>query len=135
MSMHRVVICLGSNVDDAELRIGDAIRYLSHILFNLKASSVYPTPGEGEDSTGNYFNAVVIAQTDSSSDDLTMLLKHFEQLRGRNAENRSKGIVPIDLDLVFYDNVLLREKEFGCRYFKIGYSELSESDVNADTKS
>ena len=49
-----------------------------------------------------YLNQLVEATTALTADELTQALKDIEQQMGRTQEDRRRGIVRIDLDLLLY---------------------------------
>ena len=51
-----------------------------------------------------YLNQLVYAQTLLTVDELQTQLKHLECEMGRTADDRAKGVVRIDLDLLQYDS-------------------------------
>ena len=59
-----------------------------------------------------YLNQLVSATTDLTVEELEKRLKQIEADFGRTAGKRLKGIVPIDLDILQYDNLKLHERDW-----------------------
>lgn len=121
-----VVVCIGSNVNCQNVR--SAIAWLKHTLYFTDCSSIYSTPPVNEPGMP-YDNAVVIGHTELSIDQLNNLFKDYELDEGRTPESRKLGIVPIDIDIVIYDNRVIREWDFRQNFFQIGFSELTCSVI------
>jgi len=65
-----------------------------------------------------YINQLVSAETTLSSEDLTSRLKDTEKCLGRTPELRRHGIVPIDLDLLLYDDKRFHLQDWERSYIK-----------------
>lgn len=123
MSESTCTISLGSNSYDREEKIKKSIDALSQYLGNPQVSSVYETPAHnGKDMP--YLNAVIHGSTTHPVDEIVGHLKHMEKEAGRSAELKKEGIVPLDLDLIIYNNYILRPEDFQKHYFNIGYRQL-----------
>ncbi|MCM1483893.1 MAG: 2-amino-4-hydroxy-6-hydroxymethyldihydropteridine diphosphokinase [Muribaculaceae bacterium] len=126
--MQKVYISVGSNMGaDARINVSDAISFLKARLADMRSSSIYSTPplnGLGPD----YSNAVVCGYTDMDADTLIAGLKDYERMHGRTAELKALGMVPIDLDLVIYGGLTLRERDASAYFFTRGYDELIGSE-------
>ena len=126
-SSNQFVISVGSNIDKKENIINRVIAHLDTIFARLISSSIYTTDAlNGKDAP--YSNCVVAYLTDDlSSEDIVSTLKQVERVFGRTPELKSRGIVPIDLDLVIYKGFILRERDFNYDYFQIGWNEIRQT--------
>lgn len=116
-------IGLGSNTEDREYQIAQAIEFLLGSLTHCSVSSVYESEAfNGKDKP--YYNAVVHGYTSKSYDDVIKDLKKWEADHGRTQVDTFEGITPIDLDLVIWDSRIMRPKDFERHYFNQGYREL-----------
>ena len=116
-------IGLGSNTEDREYQIEQAIQYLLTYLDKASASAVYESEAfNGKDKP--YMNAVVHGYTYHDHDSVVKRLKEWEADHGRTMEETLKGVIKIDLDLVIWDEHILRPKDFERHYFNRGYREL-----------
>ena len=52
------------------------------------------------------------------------MLKKWEADHGRTMEDTLSGVIKIDLDLVIWNEHILRPKDFERHYFNRGYREL-----------
>lgn len=127
--IHKIWISVGSNVPDAERKITIALQRLSELDFLLKSSSLYRTHALNRVDP-DYINGVVSIQTVLGYEDINRRLKDIEISLGRSPESKKKGRVEIDLDIVVFDDKVIRDKDFLQDYFKKGYEELLNSEVS-----
>jgi 2-amino-4-hydroxy-6-hydroxymethyldihydropteridine diphosphokinase len=88
-------------------------------------SDIYDTPpfsGVGSD----YVNTVVAISTDLTLETIDALCKEYERHEGRDDTCRSRGIVPIDMDVVIYGDTIVRPHEVSRYYFQQGYCSLKD---------
>lgn len=120
-----VVLALGSNCGDRRKNIHEAIRWLEGQLSLMTVSDIYETPAEGKTAGGcNYVNAVAAGLCLMDPEDLNRRLKEYEFLSGRDEKCRACGDVPIDIDIVVVNGVVIRQRDFDSLYFRIGYSSI-----------
>ncbi|MBR5332670.1 MAG: 2-amino-4-hydroxy-6-hydroxymethyldihydropteridine diphosphokinase [Muribaculaceae bacterium] len=121
--MNTLVIGIGSNSKDCQQQMACAMEHLATLFYEVKVSSVYETPAlNGKDAS--YLNAVAIAKTDMELSQATSCLKQWEKQCGRTPESKLQGSIPIDLDIVVWNDDVLREKDFSYSFFTKGYKEL-----------
>lgn len=121
----RVLIGIGSNITDGAANVARAAEALCEFAEPMGWSGVYATePLSGKGAP--YSNAVAVVTTFLSLGELELRLKRYETENGRNAEARSRGEVPVDLDLVAYGPTILRPEEFSRPYFIEGLARLPE---------
>ena len=124
---HQVLISLASNYDQ-EQNLHQARLCLAQILSSCHyTESIWTEPfssplpcGEGVSSSVKvmYLNQLVYAKTTLTVDDLQSALKEMELRLGRTADDRSKGIVRIDLDLLQYDHQRYHLRDWDRPYVK-----------------
>lgn len=130
--MNQAYISVGSNVPDKEIKIEEGLRALRqlNVISGFEVSQIYSTPscnGVGPD----YSNCVVGLYTTLTADELNNKLKDIEKQAGRTHDASSdRHIVELDLDLVVFDNEILRQCDFDRRHFRIGYEQLNSSVRN-----
>jgi 2-amino-4-hydroxy-6-hydroxymethyldihydropteridine diphosphokinase len=123
--MNKLIISIGSNSPDQDIQMENAISFLKSRFKNVLVSSIY----ESEALNGNdadYLNAVAIAETNLTCEDATKSLKEWEMQSGRTPESKLKGSIPIDLDIVVWNDNVVREKDFSYSFFTKGYKELTD---------
>ena len=102
--MAQIYISLGSNVNK-EHYISQALKTLTSFFPNLEHSSVFESEAVGFTGS-NFYNSVVGAQTEMQLDHLCQLLKEIEQENGRTINDKKFSPRTLDLDLLFYDDVV-----------------------------
>lgn len=123
--MNTLVIGIGSNSADRQQQMTEAMKHLKTLFCDVRVSSIYETPAlNGKDAS--YLNAVAIANTDMELLEATSALKIWEKQCGRTPESKLQGSIPIDLDIVVWNDVVLREKDFSYSFFTKGYKELTD---------
>lgn len=105
---HRVYIALGGNLGDRPANLQatiDALQVGGHVRVE-KLSPVYETAPFGYADQPDFLNMVLEATTDLEPAALLAFLKEIEAALGRSPSFRN-GPRPIDLDIIFYDNLTL----------------------------
>ena len=108
--MASAYIGLGSNVDDREKYLEDAIEKLRKAdgVDVTQVSSVYETDPVGFENQADFLNAVVEIETSLNPQALLRVTKNIEselkRVRGRHWGPRT-----IDLDILLFDDLSLRE--------------------------
>ena len=125
--MNRIAIGIGSNSHNADNSVKSAIVWCSEIFYNVVASSVYITDPVGKKAISvgrRYSNAVIVGNTPLNKDEIITSLKVNENNHGRTLSSRSTGIVTIDLDLVIYNDEILKPTDINRDYFRLGFEEI-----------
>ncbi|MCK4591782.1 MAG: 2-amino-4-hydroxy-6-hydroxymethyldihydropteridine diphosphokinase [Candidatus Latescibacteria bacterium] len=106
--MTTIYIGLGSNLDDREAFINQAVEKLSQKIQILSVSSLYETAPLGVTQQPPFLNAVLKANTSFSPRELLNFTQLIEKRLGRK---RTQPWSPrtVDLDLLFYDDLVLEE--------------------------
>ena len=108
--MHNVFIGVGSNVDP-ERNLLAAFSSMVELLDAVCVSTVYQSPAIG--MRGNDFlNTVVSARTGLTPVSLVNELHAIEEQLGRDRSEGSFSNRTIDLDLLLYNNLVIREDAF-----------------------
>lgn len=119
------VLALGSNLEPKSSRVLSAISWLSEVSEVVSATRPYETPPLGGGKR-RYCNAVVTVVFHGSRQQLESLAKEYEVNMGRDDACRMRGDVPIDVDVVVADGIVLRKRDFESFYFKMGLQLLEE---------
>ena len=120
-----VVLSVGSNCSSDY--VSDAIKWLSTHIEYFIASDMYKTPsihGYGDP----YVNAVAMGETELEQEEFNRTLKQYEIKCGRDESCRAAGIVPIDIDIVMWNNEVIRYRDYRHEFFQIGFRQLLKSE-------
>lgn len=110
--MNRAFIGLGSNVGDRLHYLHRAVKALAEFPETAvkKVSSVYATEPVGMKEQAEFLNAVMEIETVLDVRRLYTLLKEIERALGRTYRQQW-GPREIDLDILYYNDVVLNESE------------------------
>lgn len=120
---NKVVICIGGNLEPRISNVAAARDWLLTVLKDPHVSDIYETP-EIHGIGRPYMNMVISGTTDLDIDSLNMMCKDFEIKSGRDAEARSRGDVPVDIDIVRCNDRILRPEDYRQQFFRIGAKSL-----------
>lgn len=102
--MADIFISLGSNINKAHyLRQG--LKALQQHFTDIRHSSVFESEAVGF-AGNNFYNSVVAATTNMPLQQVCELLKSIERENGRRADDKKFSPRTLDLDLLFYDDVV-----------------------------
>ncbi len=111
MIMARAFVGVGSNIDP-ESNVAKAVRLLVVYVRVRKISTVYLTRPIGRPGQPPYYNCVLEAETDLSPLELKRsVLRRIEEELGRKRQKDKSAPRTIDLDLVLYDDVIMRTED------------------------
>jgi 2-amino-4-hydroxy-6-hydroxymethyldihydropteridine diphosphokinase len=106
-----VYFSLGSNLGDKLGYLQKAVISLSEVFGKpLLISSVYETDGWGVDDHPAYLNAVICFDTQMLPEEVLEKILSVEKVHGRN---RTLGVIAprtLDIDLLFYDDIMLKKE-------------------------
>ena len=123
--MHKVYLSLGSNLGNRKLNLSNAITHLSDSGIIIDSwndddqqskciSSVYETEhwseNLNEENYPNYFNIACRVQTLLDPNTLLKKIKSIEKKIGRNLKNTKNSPREIDIDILFFDDIVMDEK-------------------------
>jgi 2-amino-4-hydroxy-6-hydroxymethyldihydropteridine diphosphokinase len=122
--MNNIVLCIGSNTSNRGNIIDCVIERLGKIMQNLHQSTVYEC--ESHSGIGNsYFNTVVSCSTPLAYEQLHSLTKQWEIEMGRTPQSKETGVMPLDIDIVLWNDKVMHPQDFNLYHFKHGYEQIS----------
>ncbi|NBO06876.1 MAG: 2-amino-4-hydroxy-6-hydroxymethyldihydropteridine diphosphokinase [Actinobacteria bacterium] len=103
----RVVIALGANLGNPRAQLDRAIEALGEVIKIDAISSFYETkPFRVNEEQPNYLNAVLIAETDLTAEQLMKQLLAIEERLGRKRSTLNAART-IDLDIIDYQGMII----------------------------
>ena len=115
MDQHFCLLCLGSN-SNRHFHMEAARKALIEHFPNIRFSEEMTTDAIGNKFLSPFSNQVAKIETSLTSEEIRKLLKQIEQNNGRVPEDKEHGIVKLDIDLLTFDDLILKpndlEKDF-----------------------
>ena len=115
MNHHLCLLCLGSN-SNRHFRMEAARIALTELFPNIRFSTEMTTEAIGDKFLSPFSNQVAKIETPLTREEIRSLLKKIEKENGRLPEDKEQGIVKLDIDLLTFDDLILKpndlEKDF-----------------------
>lgn len=121
---NHIIVALGSN-DRPEQHILQATNELNRLLEEVCWSPAVYTLPIACSNPSSFLNKVAVAKTSMEIDELHALFKQIEQRMGRTAEGKRQGIIPIDIDLIRWNDRLLKPDDYRRDYVQEALAQLS----------
>jgi len=129
MSTHKLYIGIGTNLSTAEQVLLWTKRKLSEAF---RGTARYSTPVKTDPinfpSREKFTNQLVIIETEVPTAFAKPLLKSIERQLGRTDDDASRGVVRLDLDLLWMDERVIRPEEWERDYVKQAREELEGTE-------
>ena len=120
--MNKAIVGIGSNVVDARVRVEQCCKLLTSMVEAAKFSFVYETEAVGTLPQPN--NCVGVISTARPFEEMKQALKDMEREAGRLPEHKAEGKVIIDIDIVVWNNEVIKPTDLTRTYMTIGMEEL-----------
>lgn len=121
--MNKFILSIGTNSPDREWQMSHAIKQLKQIFKKTTFSEIYEVPAHnGIDAP--YLNAIMVGTTNLSLDEANRALKQWETICGRTPASKQQGVIPIDLDIVVWNNEVIRPVDYSREFVSRGISSL-----------
>jgi 2-amino-4-hydroxy-6-hydroxymethyldihydropteridine diphosphokinase len=132
--MGNIFLALGSNIENRKQHIETAIVLLREKVHDIIVAPLYETKPRYFEDQQNFLNTVLSGYTDLEPRELLQFTKAVQKEVGR-VERFRNGPREIDIDILFYDNVVYKDEEL-----EIPHPRLQErdfvlqpfSDINPD---
>ena len=126
MKKHLLYISIGTNLSTAEQVLLWTKRKLSEAF---RGTAYYSTPLKTEplnlpNSAGQFTNQLAVIETTVPTKLAIPLLKNLERQLGRTEDDAHRGVVRLDLDLLWMDGDLLRPEDWELDHIRRARLEL-----------
>lgn len=109
--MNDVFLCLGGNIGHRTAALKAATHQIAKSCGRIvRASSLYESPAWGYQSANRFLNQVVWIKTTHTPTNLLKTLKKIEKAAGRQKRGTEYADRLIDIDILFYGNVVMAGK-------------------------
>ena len=106
--MSKVYLSLGGNVGDKRANFKEAEKQVGQMLGKIiQRSSVYETPPWGFHSDDNFWNRVLLIETDKRPETLLSKIHEIENMFGRERKSGKYLSRKIDIDILYYDDFFI----------------------------
>lgn len=110
--MHKLYVGLGSNLGDKEKNLNQAIQYIKERIGAVIAQSAFiSTVSWGYESDNLFLNAALICRTSLTPYEVLSQLQAIELEMGRTHTLTGYEDRVIDLDILFYDDLILNSEQ------------------------
>ncbi|MFA5045810.1 MAG: 2-amino-4-hydroxy-6-hydroxymethyldihydropteridine diphosphokinase [Paludibacter sp.] len=106
--MNSVLVMLGSN-SNAEENLSQAYKKLESRFDIIKQSSILITKPFGKQYIHDFHNMALKLYTNENFDETRAIFKSIEKEHGRTSESKTSGIIPIDIDLIFWNDAIVHQ--------------------------
>lgn len=119
MNQHYCTLCLGSNFN-RHTRIDQARRALAFHFPTIRFGEEMETKAIGCGFLSPFSNQLAQFTTALSQEEIRSILKSIEKENGRLPEDKAQGIVKLDIDLLMYDDQILKPKDMEKDFIRQG---------------
>ena len=123
MNEHHCLLCMGSNTNRFT-QLSDARKVLSEAFPDIHFGELMETQAIGSGFHSPFSNQLARFTTTLSSESVHNLFKELERHRGRLPGDKAQGIVKLDIDLLTFDNKVLKPEDMKREYIRRGISLL-----------
>jgi 7,8-dihydro-6-hydroxymethylpterin-pyrophosphokinase len=127
--MSTILLSIGSNTF-AKTNIDKAKRMLTRLFPDIVFSLPILTEPEEEKYSYLFRNVLAVVETELLPEEVIEKIKQTERAVGRTPKDKYLGKVVIDIDLIKYDNEILRPEDFQREYVQQLLSSMSASPGN-----
>lgn len=120
--MHHCLLCMGSNYQYAE-KLANARLALVRIFPDIVFGKEKLTEAVGDLWLSPFCNQLARFTSLLSAEEIRGRLKEIEKANGRLAEDKLKGIVKLDIDLLMFDEQVLKPDDMQREYVVKGLKE------------
>lgn len=118
--MAKVLISIGANTPDKQSILQRTIQAIGEISHIIAQTPIFISAAEGSTIAAPYANALIVAITNDEYDTLRHTFKQWEINAGRTIELKRQGIIPLDIDIIMWNDTIIKERDMQMNYMKHG---------------
>lgn len=118
MTKKTCIICIGSNFNPY-INIQKAVIRISDLFPDTLWGKTVITIPEGSDNnalTPKYHNIAASFTTSMNLESIKTVFKEIEKACGRTPSSKTTGLIPLDIDVLIYDNKVIKPKDLESGY-------------------
>jgi len=93
---------LGSNIE-TDMNLKQAKEKLSIYFHIVNESPLIKSKPHGNHYLNDFYNIGIKLQSDKSMEETIVIFKNIEIELGRTLESKNEGVIPIDIDMIFWN--------------------------------
>jgi len=113
--MNKALLSIGTN-EEREKNLSLCHRFLDKEFGDIHYSKTSVTSPYGTTYKKDFLNQLALIYTEKEREEVAFLLKNAEKEIGRKAADKNKGIVKIDIDLVIWNDEVLKPADISRDY-------------------
>ena len=118
--MHQVFLGIGGNIGNKLNNFNTVHQIIKNEVGKIiKSSSIYETPPWGFESKDNFWNQVLIVETEYLPEILLKKIIEIEGKFGRKRETGKYDSREMDIDILYYDDIFMETKNLVIPHPKI----------------
>lgn len=121
--MNCCIICLGTNYERNKY-LQSAHNYLESEFSDIVYANAEETQPYHFKSGALFTNQVAMFHTTLSQDSVKEKLKSIEAICGRKQEDKAKEIVRIDIDMIIFNDHVVKRNDYKLEYVQRGIGQL-----------
>lgn len=123
--LNKVIVGLGSN-QDKEKNMAHAVKLLCDYFVSIRFSGAVYTEPVNMLNPSLFLNQVAVAFTEEEPDEIIKYFKSVEKQLGRMPEDKLKESIPIDIDLLQWNDRVLKPSDIQRSYIQTALLMLSD---------
>lgn len=124
VTSHTCLLCMGSNLD-ARLHLKNAEKALQRLFPEIEWGEIVETAPEKIDNGQPFLNRAARFRTSLGMADVRSILKQIERTNGRTPASKKEGRIPLDIDLLSYDQQVLKPEDWQKEYVRLAFRHAS----------
>lgn len=124
--LNKVIVGLGSN-QDKEKNMAHAVKLLCDYFVSIRFSGAVYTEPVNMLNPSLFLNQVAVAFTEEEPDEIIKYFKSVEKQLGRMPEDKLKENIPIDIDLLQWNDRVLKPLDLQRSYIQSALLMLSDA--------
>lgn len=125
MNQHSIILSLGTNVSDGIDTLCKAEQTLRSWIKLDSCSRMLKNPAIGmKEGTNDFYNMLIKTKTTLPLQDIMLLVKKLESMMGNTTQLRSMGIIRMDMDIIIWDDEIIKPNDTEREYYKTLIKEI-----------